>query len=100
MLPYADLFWTGVLTVIINLIMSSAFAAILIYAMELLPGRIGLVGGFFYGLSFGLGGIAAAVLGELADQLGIEAIYRICSFLPAIGLLAWFLPSLQTARAT
>ncbi|KFC71579.1 Fosmidomycin resistance protein [Bosea sp. LC85] len=94
-LPYTDLFWTGVLTVIINLIMSSAFAAILIYAMELLPGRIGLVGGFFYGLSFGLGGIAAALLGEFADQLGIETIYRICSFLPAIGLLAWFLPTLR-----
>ncbi|GAU82804.1 fosmidomycin resistance protein [Bosea sp. BIWAKO-01] len=97
-LPYADLFWTGVLTIIINLIMSSAFAAILIYAMELMPGRIGLVGGFFYGLSFGLGGIAAALLGEFADQLGIETIYRICSFLPAIGLLAWFLPTLKEPR--
>jgi FSR family fosmidomycin resistance protein-like MFS transporter len=99
-LPYADLFWTGVLTIVINLIMSSAFAAILIYAMELLPGRIGLVGGFFYGLSFGLGGVAAALLGEFADSLGIETVYRICSFLPAIGLLAWFLPSLKPARAS
>lgn len=98
MLPYADLFWTGVLTIIINVIMSSAFAAILIYAIELMPGRVGLVGGFFYGLSFGLGGIAAAVLGEFADHYGIEAVYRICSFFPAIGLLAWFLPSLKTAR--
>lgn len=97
-LPYADLFWTGVLTIIINLVMSSAFAAILIYALELLPGRTGLVGGFFYGLSFGLGGIAAALLGEFADQLGIETIYRICSFLPAIGLLAWFLPPLKEQR--
>ena len=96
-LPYADLFWTGVLTVIINLIMSSAFAAILIYAIELLPGRIGLVGGFFYGLSFGLGGIAAAILGHAADQYGIETVYRLCSFLPAIGLLAWFLPRLRSA---
>jgi FSR family fosmidomycin resistance protein-like MFS transporter len=94
-LPYADLFWTGVLTVIINLIMSSAFAAILVYAMELLPGRIGLVGGFFYGLSFGLGGVAAVVLGEVADHVGIQTVYLICSFLPAIGLLAWFLPSLK-----
>jgi len=93
-LPFADLFWTGVLTVIINMIMSSAFAAILIYAMELMPGRIGLVGGLFYGLSFGLGGIAAAMLGELTDRIGIDAVYRICSFLPAIGLLAWFLPKL------
>jgi len=95
-LPYADLFWTGVLTVIINLIMSSAFAAILIYAIELLPGRVGLVGGFFYGLSFGLGGIAAAMLGQAADTFGIETVYRICSFLPAIGLLAWFLPRLRS----
>ena len=95
-LPFADLFWTGVLTVIINVIMSSAFAAILIYAMELMPGRIGLVGGLFYGLSFGLGGVAAAILGELADQIGIDAVYKICSLLPAIGLLAWFLPKLQS----
>lgn len=92
MLPFASLFWTGVLTIVINLIMSSAFAAILIYAMDLVPGRIGLIGGLFYGLSFGLGGIAAAILGEVADQVGIDIVYRICSFLPAMGLLAWFLP--------
>jgi FSR family fosmidomycin resistance protein-like MFS transporter len=90
--PYADLFWTGVLTIVVNLIMSSAFSAILIYALELLPGRVGLVGGFFYGVTFGLAGIAAALLGALADQVGIETVYRICSFLPAMGLLAWFLP--------
>ncbi|RYE34370.1 MAG: MFS transporter [Hyphomicrobiales bacterium] len=94
-LPYADLFWTGALTIVINLIMSSAFAAILIYALELLPGRVGLVGGFFYGLSFGLGGLAAALLGEFADHLGIEAVYKICSFIPLMGLLAWFLPRLS-----
>ncbi|MCA0417570.1 MAG: MFS transporter [Proteobacteria bacterium] len=94
-LPYADLFWTGALTIVINLIMSSAFAAILIYALELLPGRVGLVGGFFYGLSFGLGGLAAALLGEFADILGIEAVYKICSFIPLMGLLAWFLPRLS-----
>ncbi len=97
MLPFANLFWTGVLTVVINLIMSSAFAAILIYAMELMPGRIGLVGGFFYGLSFGLGGLAAALLGALADSTSIETVYQICAFLPAIGLLAWFLPKLRHA---
>lgn len=96
-LPFADLFWTGVLTIVINLIMSSSFAAIMLYAMELMPGRVGLVGGFFYGLTFGLGGIAAALLGSLADQYGIEAMYRVCSFLPAIGLLAWFLPRLRDA---
>ena len=97
MLPFADLFWTGVLTVVINLIMASSFAAIMLYAMELLPNRVGLVGGFFYGLTFGLGGIAAAVLGGLADQYGIETMYQICAFLPAIGLFAWFLPRLREA---
>lgn len=95
MLPFANLFWTGVLTIVINFIMSSSFAAILIYAIELLPGRVGLVGGFFYGLSFGLGGIAAALLGGLADHYGIETVYKLCSFLPAIGLLAWFLPRVR-----
>jgi FSR family fosmidomycin resistance protein-like MFS transporter len=95
-LPYASLFWTGVLTIVINLIMSSAFAAILIYAIELVPGRVGLVGGFFYGLTFGLGGLAAAILGALADSYGIDTVYHICSFLPAIGLLTWFLPSVKS----
>ncbi|MGE0751210.1 MAG: MFS transporter [Variibacter sp.] len=98
MLPFANLFWTGVLTIVINLIMSSAFAAILIYAIELLPNRIGMIGGLFYGLSFGLGGVAAAILGEAADHVGIETLYRICSFLPMLGLLAWFLPSLRDVR--
>jgi MFS transporter, FSR family, fosmidomycin resistance protein len=97
-LPHVDLFWTVVLTIIINLIMSSAFASILIYAMELMPSRIGMIGGLFYGLSFGLGGIAAAILGEVADQTSIETVYRICAYLPAIGLLAWFLPRLGLAR--
>jgi FSR family fosmidomycin resistance protein-like MFS transporter len=94
-LPFADLFWTGVLTILINLIMASAFASILIYAIELLPDRIGLIGGLFYGLNFGLGGVAAAALGVLADSYGIETVYRICSFLPLAGLLAWFLPRLN-----
>ncbi|MDB5665576.1 MFS transporter [Cypionkella sp.] len=94
MLPYADLFWTGVLTVAINLIMASAFASILIYAMELLPNRIGLIGGLFYGLNFGLGGLAAALLGVLADSYGVETVYWLCSFLPLAGLLAWFLPKI------
>ena len=97
-LPYADLFWTGVLTVLINLIMASAFASIMIYAMELLPNRIGLIGGLFYGLNFGLGGIAAAILGGLADTHGVEAVYRACSFLPIVGLLAWFLPKIDEGR--
>ena len=94
-LPYVDLFWTGALTIMINLIMASAFASILIYAMDLLPNRIGLIGGLFYGLNFGLGGIAAGFLGVLADSYGVEAVYRICSFLPLAGLLAWFLPRIE-----
>ncbi len=98
LLPYADFFWTGVLTIMINLIMASAFASILIYAMELVPNRIGLVGGLFYGLNFGLGGIAAAILGGMADSIGIEQVYRICSFLPLAGLLAWLLPRIEEGR--
>jgi FSR family fosmidomycin resistance protein-like MFS transporter len=98
LLPYASLFWTGVLTVVINLVMASAFASILIYAMELIPDRIGLIGGLFYGLNFGLGGIAAAILGGLADHIGIGRVYQICSFLPLAGLLAWFLPRIEERR--
>lgn len=94
-LPYADLFWTGVLTIFINLIMASAFASILIYAMDLLPNRIGLIGGLFYGLNFGLAGVAAGLLGVLADNYSIETVYRICSFLPLAGLLTWFLPRID-----
>lgn len=97
MLPYANLLWTGVLTILINLIMSSAFASILIYAMDLAPRRVGMIGGLFYGLSFGLGGLAAAILGQLADRIGIDAVYHLCSFLPAMGLLAWFLPKSRQA---
>ena len=98
LLPHVDLFWTGILTVAINLIMASAFASILIYAMELMPNRIGLIGGLFYGLNFGLGGIAAAILGGMADAWGIDAVYRICAFLPLAGLLAWFRPKIDEGR--
>lgn len=98
LLPFADFFWTGVLTVLINLVMASAFASILIYAMELVPNRIGLIGGLFYGLNFALGGIAAVILGVLADSIGIVAVYRICAFLPLAGLLTWFLPRIEDAR--
>lgn len=95
MLPYADFQWTVALTIAINLIMASAFASILIYAMELAPNRIGLIGGLFYGLNFGLAGIAAAVLGALADKTGLENVYWLCSFLPLAGLLTWFLPKIE-----
>ena len=98
-LPHVDLFWTGVLTVMINLIMASAFASILIYAIELLPNRIGLIGGLFYGLNFGLGGIAAALLGVLADRYGVQTVYYLCSFLPLAGLFAWFLPRIDEGRS-
>ena len=99
-LPHVGLAATAVLTVLINVIMSSAFAAILVYAFDLLPQRIGLVGGFFYGLVFGLGGLAAAALGIFADRHGIDAVYQVCAFLPAFGLLAWFLPNLRPARVS
>ena len=98
LLPHVDLFWTGVLTILINLIMASAFASILIYAIELLPNRIGLIGGLFYGLNFGLGGIAAAILGVMADSYGVETVYQLCAFLPLAGLLAWFLPRIDEGR--
>jgi len=96
-LPYADLFWTGVLTIIINLIMASAFASILIYAIDLLPSRIGLIGGLFYGLNFGLGGIAAAFLGVFTEKYGVETMYFMCSFIPLSGLMAWFLPRIENS---
>ena len=94
-LPYVDLFWTGVLTILINLIMASAFASILIYAIDLLPNRIGLIGGLFYGLNFGLGGVAAGCLGVLIEKYGIETVYLICSFMPLAGLMVYFLPRIN-----
>ena len=94
-LPYSDLFWTGILTILINLIMASAFASILIYSIDLLPNRIGLIGGLFYGLNFGLGGIAAGFLGLLTEEYGIETTYLICSFFPLAGLIVWFLPRIE-----
>jgi FSR family fosmidomycin resistance protein-like MFS transporter len=98
LLPHVDFFWTGVLTVLINLIMASAFASIMIYAMELVSHRIGLVGGLFYGLNFGMGGIAAAILGGMADRIGIEKVYQLCSFFPLVGLLTLFLPRISGDR--
>ena len=94
-LPYANLFWTGVLSVIIGFIIASAFSAILVYAQELVPGRIGMISGLFFGLAFGMGGIGAAVLGRLADATSIVFVYQVCAYLPAIGLMTGFLPDLQ-----
>jgi FSR family fosmidomycin resistance protein-like MFS transporter len=98
-MPYANQLWTVVLTVIIGLVLSSAFSAIVVYAQELMPGRVGAVAGLFFGIAFGVGGIGAALLGEVADQRGVEFVYRVCSFLPAIGLLTVFLPRIER-RAT
>ena len=94
-LPYANLFWTGILTIVIAMLMASAFPAILVYAHELLPGRVGLVSGVFFGFAFGLGGIGAAAMGQIADARGIAFVYQLCSYLPAIGLVAWLLPDLE-----
>ena len=99
MLPYANLFWTGVLAVTVAMIMASAFSAILVYAQELLPGRVGLVAGMFFGFSFGLGGLGAAALGQIADWTSIDTVYRVCSFLPLIGLLTAFLPNIERKPA-
>lgn len=94
LLPYANLFWTGVLSVAIGFIISSAMPAIIVYAQELMPHRFGMISGLFFGFSFGAGGIGAALLGIVADHRGIEFVYMICAFLPAIGLLAVFLPKM------
>jgi FSR family fosmidomycin resistance protein-like MFS transporter len=97
-LPHANLFWTGPLTFIIGFILSSAFSAILVYAQELMPGRIGAVSGLFFGFAFGLGGIGAALLGKLADLTSLSFVYHVCAFLPAIGILTAFLPNLEPAK--
>ena len=91
-LPHASLFWTGMLAVTVAFIMASAFSAILVYAQELMPGRVGLAAGMFYGFSFGLGGLGAAALGRLADLTSIATVYRLCPFLLLLGLLTTFLP--------
>ena len=98
-MPYVGLFWTGVLASVIGLILASAFPAIIVYAQELLPGKVGMVAGLFFGFAFGMGGIGAAVLGELADATSIRFVYEVCAFLPAIGLLTVFLPNLRKASA-
>jgi FSR family fosmidomycin resistance protein-like MFS transporter len=95
MLPFVDLLWTGILTFIIGLVLSSAFSAIVVFAQELMPGKVGAVSGLFFGFAFGIGGIGAAVLGGLADRHGIEFVYRICAYLPLLGMVAAFLPNVE-----
>lgn len=97
LLPHVNLFWTGVLSVIIGLLLASAFPAIVVFAQELVPGKVGMISGLFFGFSFGMGGVGAAVLGKLADTYSIETVYQICAFLPAIGLLAAWLPDVRRA---
>jgi MFS transporter, FSR family, fosmidomycin resistance protein len=99
-LPFANLYWTAVLAIIIGAIMASAFPAILVYALELLPGKVGMIAGLFYGVSFGLGALSAAMLGKLADITSIATVYRLCSLLPLLGLLTWFLPDIERARTS
>ena len=96
LLPHVGLAATTGLSILIGLILSSAFSAIVVFAQELLPGHVGAVAGLFFGLSFGLGGLGAAALGLLADHAGLDAVYQVCAFLPAIGLLAVFLPRMRT----
>lgn len=98
MLPYANLIWTSVLTVVIGVVLASAFSAIIVYAQELIPGNVGMVAGLFFGFAFGLGGVGAAVLGDLADATSIGFVYKVCSFLPLIGVLTVFLPNLEQKR--
>jgi FSR family fosmidomycin resistance protein-like MFS transporter len=99
LLPYASLFWTGILSVVIGLVLASAFSAILVYAQDLIPGKVGMVSGLFFGLAFGMGGVGAALLGKLADRTSIDFVYHVCAYLPAIGLLTAFLPDLKPAVA-
>jgi FSR family fosmidomycin resistance protein-like MFS transporter len=98
-LPHVSFFWMVVLSVLVGFILASAFSAILVYAQELIPGRIGLISGLFFGFAFGMGGIGSAALGELADRTSIEQVFQICAFLPLIGILAAFLPGEPRTRA-
>lgn len=98
-LPHVGLLWTAVLSVVIGMVMASAFPAILVYAIDLLPGRLGVVAGLFYGLIFGLGALSAALLGLVADATSVDLVYQLCAFLPFLGLLTWFLPDIGRDRA-
>ncbi|MFE3848891.1 MFS transporter [Flavobacterium sp. LB3P45] len=95
LLPYANLFWTGALSVIIGIIIASAFSAILVFAQELMPGKVGMISGLFFGFAFGMGGLGSAILGYVADQTSIEYVYKLSSFLPLIGIFTYFLPNIK-----
>lgn len=95
LMPHVGLFWTVILSFCVGFMLSSAFPAILLYAQELLPDKLGLISGLFFGFAFGIAGIASAVLGNMADNFGIEAVYNVCAFMPLLGLVAWFLPNLK-----
>jgi FSR family fosmidomycin resistance protein-like MFS transporter len=99
LLPYVSLFWTGVLSVFIGLILSSAFSAILVYATELVPGKVGLIAGLFFGLAFGMGGLGSAVLGKVADMTSIEYVFKVCAYLPLIGVFTGLLPNIEGKKA-
>jgi len=98
LLPHVNLFWTSVLSVFIGVILASAFSAILVYAQELLPGKIGMISGLFFGFAFGMGGLGSAVLGAYADRTSIEHVYNVCAYLPLIGILTAFLPNIKTTK--
>lgn len=99
LLPHANLMWTSILSVIIGVVLASAFSAILVFAQELIPGKVGMVSGLFFGLAFGMGGIGAAVLGYVADRTSIELVYQICAFLPLLGILTAFLPNIEQKQS-
>lgn len=98
LLPYANLFWSGVLSVIIGLIISSAFSAILVYATELVPGKVGMIAGLFFGFAFGMGGLGSALLGKLADETSLTFVFKICAFLPLLGIITGFLPNIEQSK--
>jgi FSR family fosmidomycin resistance protein-like MFS transporter len=98
LLPYANLFWTGVLSVIIGVIIASAFSAILVYATELVPGKVGMIAGLFFGFAFGMGGLGSAVLGKLADITSVGYVFKVCAFLPLLGIITGFLPDIEQPK--
>lgn len=99
LLPYANLFWTGVLVVVIGVVLASAFSAIVVYAQELVPGKVGMIAGLFFGFAFGMGGLGAAALGKLADATSIGYVYQVCAYLPLLGIVAVLLPDVERKRA-